>query len=113
MSPSHEIDNLLPVDVNDAEAGPLADAEGVAMGGANYVRCGCRRAKWIRGNCGIDDRVLIESKRWLIGGYDGDVHRCIWMRQLWAGGLVLYVRCNSSKDYGNPPMLHFSGDIGV
>lgn len=84
MSPSHEIDNLFPVDVNDAEAGPLADAEGVAMGCGDERR-GCRRAKWVRGNCGIDDRVLTESKRWLIGGYDGDVHRCIWVRQLWAG----------------------------
>lgn len=75
MSPSHEIDNLLPVDVNDAEAGPLADAEGVAVGGGDNR--GCRRAKWIRGNCGIDDRVLTESKRWLIGDYGGDAHRCI------------------------------------
>ena len=86
MSPSHEIDNLLPVDVNDAEAGPLADAEGVAMGGGDERR-GCRMAKWVRGNCGTDDRVLTESKRRLIGGYDGDAHRCIWVKQLWAGGI--------------------------
>ena len=86
MSPSHEIDNLLPVNVNDAEAGPLADAKGVAMGGGDERR-GCRRAKWVRGNCGIDDRVLTESKRRLIGGYGGDAHRCIWVRQLWAGGI--------------------------